>query len=41
MVGRSMNCGVFSTGTPPGSVTLGNLVNHGFTHLQSGGNDST
>lgn len=41
LVVGSVNSGVFSTGTPPGSVTLGNTINHEFTHLQNGADGST
>lgn len=41
IVVRRMGSGVFSPGTPPGSVTLDNLINYEFIHLQNGGNDNT
>lgn len=38
IVVRRMGSGVFSPGTP---VTLDNLINYEFIHLQNGGNDNT
>ena len=38
---RSVSFSIFSPGTPPGSVPLGDPISYEFTHLQNRGNDST